>query len=337
MATLRDIIDGRTIEAASDKASPLAKHVASHMADPIGATKPGFQKLQKAKLQYDMAREEMQRNLAPVQTTLTHLSQMHGLVTNMPTPPMDNAQGQNPDLEEAQQYDEFGNPINTQQVPGQQNQNNPALAGKQPGAAPKVGDPQRPSLVGHQPGVAPGFSEKQVTTPKLGMASPGGPTNARNSPAPNSQGLQYNRQAAPPKGNRSLPGAKGPGDAKVENRSKQAQKSSVGLRNQQSRPVKVTVHATQNNLNTVDVQASRGLATLKSAMSISHGGPPMRTGGPIMAPGRFSAPTSSRSAMPSGGGGHQEWFFLKEKKWTPLRSCPIKQPLARKARWISIQ
>ena len=71
----------------------------------------------------------------------------------------------------------------------------------------------RPSLAGNKPGVSPGAAE-QVRPPKLGQAQPGGPV-ARNSPSPNAQGNSYNKQAAPPKGAKKLPGAKGPGDPKV--------------------------------------------------------------------------------------------------------------------------
>ena len=46
----------------------------------------------------------------------------------------------------------------------------------------------------------------------------------------------YNKQASPPKGNKKLPGAKGPGDPKVENRTKKAQQKSA-------REIKVHVSA----------------------------------------------------------------------------------------------
>ena len=50
---LRDMIDGRVLTAAApvaSKPSPVAKHVAGHIQDPLGATKEGFGKLQEAKL-----------------------------------------------------------------------------------------------------------------------------------------------------------------------------------------------------------------------------------------------------------------------------------------------
>jgi hypothetical protein len=197
MPNLREMIDNRTICAGAPKVSkpsPVAQHVASHVQDPVGATKDTFSKLTQKKMEYDMAREEAQRNLAPVQSTLTHISQMHGIQPGMGTPGMMPAQQPvNPD--DPEQYDENGNPINMQQTTGQMNMN-------------------RPSQVGSQPGVAPGPAQS-VVPPKMGMPKPGQP------------GMQ-NPMAKKPAGNKSLPGAKGPGDPKVANKTKKAQNSSPG-------------------------------------------------------------------------------------------------------------
>jgi len=266
MPTLREIVDGKSLSAAS----PMAEHVSKHVQDPVGATKDDFGKLQKAKLEYDMQREQTQRNLSPVQSVITHLSQMHGLMPDMPPTPAlgqgANSMGgpQDPNDPNAE-VDENGNPIQPGQNGPQVNPNMDQTVGKM--------NMNRPSMVGHQPGVAP-MMEKQVVPPKLGMASPGKPQ-ARNSPAPNSQGMQYNRQASPPKGNRSLPGAKGPGDAKVQNRSKKAFGKSTGTKQEQSRPIKVTVHANASMPRVTTIQASRGLAELKAnagSMPIGPGG-----------------------------------------------------------------
>jgi len=273
MPTIRELIDGRDLLAAS----PLAKHVSDHMQDPVGATKEQFGKLQDAKLKYDLAREETQRNLAPVQSVITHLSQMHGLQPDMPTPAMGQGQSNSmggPMNPEDEELDENGNPIpkpnlqpdmmqsptspqNMNQTVGTMNQN-------------------RPSLAGHQPGVAP-MMEKQVVPPKLGMASPGKPQ-ARNSPAPNNP-QQYNRQAKPPKGNRSLPGAKGPGDAKVANRSKKAFGKSTGTKQELSRPIKVTVHAAASIPRTTTIEQCRSLADLKFHAKMEAGTMPIGPGG----------------------------------------------------------
>lgn len=287
MPTLRDIIDGRDLSAAS----PLAEHVSKHLQDPLGATKDQFGKLQKAKLSYDMAREETQRNLSPVQALITHVSTMHGLNPNMPpTPALGKGQSGMGPQDPNQEYDEDGNPIPPQNQGEGQNFKTGQGGVNQPG----LGSPQvpqnmnqtvgkmnqnRPSLAGHQPGVAP-MMEKQVVPPKLGMASPGAPK-ARNSPAPNAPN-QYNPAAKPPKGNRSLPGAKGPGDAKVANRTKQAFGKSQGTKQELSRPIKVTVHASASPLRTTSISESIGLATLKFRGEIKAAGSmPIGPGGAL--------------------------------------------------------
>jgi len=98
----------------------------------------------------------------------------------------------------------------------------------------------RPSQAGFSPGVSP-MDQQQVRPPKLGQAQPGKPI-ARNSPQPKGSGNgdMFNKQAASPKGNRTLPGAKGPGDAKVANKTKQAQTKSA-------REIKVHVTASSKN------------------------------------------------------------------------------------------
>lgn len=239
MPTLRAILDNTTITAAAPKAikpSPVAQHVSDHVQDPFGATKEGFQKLQQKKLEYDLERENMQRQLAPVQSVIQHVSDMHGIQPGTGTPGMMNGQPGNTDNPDV---DEYGNPINMGQTPGQMNQN-------------------RPSQAGFKPGVAPGFSEKQVVPGKAGMASPGGPA-ARNAPRPNAQGNTFNKMAAPPRGNRSMPGAKGPGDKKVANKGKQAQTNS-------SRQIKV--HVTASGISAMPGARNRletqlGLGSLK--------------------------------------------------------------------------
>src|ERR1700756_2457115 len=255
MPNLRQIVDGKVILAqaptalpappaspvnkgngkkGNGKASPMAQHISQHMQDPVGATKDQFNKLQQTKLQYDQAREETQRNLAPVQSVIDHLSQMHGIQPGMPTPgmqPGSSGMQDNPDAN--QEYDEFGNPINTQQTVGNMNQN-------------------RPSMVGHQPGVAPG-DQQTVRPPKMGVPKPGqGNPTAGSGPQP---GGQANKNAAPPKGSGKMPGAKGPGDPKVANRTKKAQTNS-------SRQIKVHIAAAAVSTTSIPViKASRTIET----------------------------------------------------------------------------
>jgi hypothetical protein len=235
MTTLRDIIDGKAIEnipalLAATKASPLTNHVSRHVQDPVGATKDQFGKLQQKKLEYDMAREETQRNLAPVQSVISHLSTLHNLQPNQQ--PMLDQNGQNPD--EAQGYDENGNPINTQQQPGQ------------------TMNQSRPSLVGHQPGVAPGPSA-QVVPPKMGVPKPG-------------QGNASTRAGNP--GQSIKPPAKALGQGGKGKGNSQKSKAGTG------RPINVTVHGSSSSIpvihgsSTIDTQF--GIAKLNAAADMGE-------------------------------------------------------------------
>ena len=330
MPTIRELLDGKELSFA---ASPLAKHVSTHMQDPVGATKDQFGKLQDAKLKYDLAREETQRNLAPVQSVITHLSQMHGLQPDMPTPALGGGQPNSmggvdpndPNAPPPEELDENGQPIGKQQLGPDIPPNMDQTVGKM--------NMNRPTMVGHQPGVAP-MMEKQVVPPKLGMASPGKPQ-ARNSPAPNAtQGNTYNRQAAPPKGNRSVPGAKGPGDAKVANRTKKAFGKSQGTKNEldQRRPIKVTVHASASPLRTVGIAESLGLASLKfrasvraqaSSMPIGPGG---ALGPSSVMPGNVPATGQPIKAGGPGSGRRPSEFgsVKQEKQHLMLRNAGFK-------------
>jgi hypothetical protein len=249
---------GKPGKGGKSQGSPLAQHIGNHMQDPLGATKEGFGKLTQAKLEYDQQREEMQRNLAPVQSVMDHVSQIHGIMPGtpagqVPTPgmtppqqpgqidpatgqPMDPAMaGQDPNNPGGNDDPDMQNgvPQNMNQTPGQMNQN-------------------RPSMAGHQPGVSPGPAQS-VVPGKMGMPKPGG----GKSPMPG----QVNKPAAKPKGAGSMPGAKGPGDPKVAGKTKKAQ-------GQSGRQIKINVAAS----NAVDmIHASRtmetqfGIATLLAA------------------------------------------------------------------------
>jgi hypothetical protein len=237
--------------------SPAAAHITSHLSDPLGATKKGFQQLTQAKLEYDQQRENMQRELAMPQAVINHLSQIHGIMPGQPagqTPTPGMTQNQPP----GQIDPNTGQPMQAQ--PGQ-DPNNPGM-NDDPDMDPQSNNPanmsqtvgkmnqSRPSKAGFQPGVSPGPQES-VRPGKMGMPQPGG-----------AQNMQYNKTAAPPKGNRSLPGAKGPGDPKVGNRTKKAQDNS-------SRQIKVHVSASTSSMPVI--RASRtletqfGLAMLRAA------------------------------------------------------------------------
>lgn len=303
MANLRDMLDGKTLENVGDliaatassskgsksgskSASPLAKHISERMQDPVGATKDDFGALSEAKLNYDMAREKTQRNLAPVQAVITHLSQMHNLDPNqMPMPggmdPNDPMADQNGGQNMFQ--DEQGNPVNMGNTAGKMNST-------------------RPSLVGNQPGVAPGDGQT-VRPPKLGQAKPGGP-GARNSPAPgNAQGNTYNKTAAKPAGNRSIPGAKGPGDSKNVSKNRKAQSGTTG------RQIKVNVSA-----QALDIMASASYANQESSLSLGV----LKTGSPAIPVGTVQA-----MMMPSrgagGGGGMMPRGGVSVNRGGPVR------------------
>lgn len=245
MPTLRQLIDGTGISAGAPVAknpSPVAKHIANHISDPLGATKDGFTALQTKKQDYDNAREEMSRNLAPVQSTIDMVRNYHGI--DGPTPGLNNGiNNGNPD---DPQLDEFGNPINMGQTPGQMNQN-------------------RPSMAGNKPGVAPGgFSGNQVVPNKMGVPKAGqGNAGTKAGNPGNAQGNTYNPQAKSPKGSKSLPGAKGPGDPKVANKSKQAEKNSSS-----GRAIKVNVTANNDPMRLHAASSSMERAMSRDRLSI---------------------------------------------------------------------
>lgn len=232
--------------------SPVANHIANHFQDPLGATQEGQSNLSQKKLEYDQAREDMQRNLAPVQSVLNHISSIHGIMPGtpagqIPTPgitpgaqpgavdpqtglPMDPAMaGQDPNNPGGNDNPDMQNgvPGNMNQTPGKMNQN-------------------RPSIAGHQPGVSPG-PQQSVVPGKMGMPQPGG---------------QTNKIAAKPKGAGTIPGAKGPGDPKVSNKTKQAQGNS-------SRQVKISVAAATSCSSIPVMKASGAIESTFGLVSLS--------------------------------------------------------------------
>lgn len=312
MSTIRELLEGRDLQFAS----PLATHVSKHVQDPVGATKDSFGKLQKAKLNYDMAREETQRNLAPVQSVITHLSQMHGLQPDMPTPAM--GVGGDPNMQDPNAVDEDGNPIDpaAQQTDEMGNHIPPGQAA-QPGGNLNV---NRPSQMGHQPGVAP-MMPGQVVPPKLGMAAPGGKM-ARNSPQPkgsNPQDVKFNPTAKPPKGSKQLPGAKGPGDPKVANRTKKAQNNAPGKSNSTTggRAIKIQVHASRDYSVVGNIEAERSFSDLKFHASIKA------TGSAPIGPGGALGPSG---VMPGNNPATGARIKSKAKKMKALDELSDKEP-----------
>ena len=270
MANLRQMVDGRTLEFA---ASPAAKHVAEHIQDPFGKTKDGMDDLNEARMNYEVQKQKMRMNLAPVEHVVQGIKNMHQLdgpgdgspldmspnspqniAGNQPPQPMLDENGMvmgqpnlgqmtapqgsmnTPNAPGAQIDESTGVPNNMDQTTGKMNSNRPSMAGFQPGVSPGPAQSVRPGKMGTpQPGQAKQSTIAGNPSPKnmpAGWTKPGqGPTN---DPA------TYNKAAAPPKGNRSLPGAKGPGDPKVANRTKKAQANSNGG---SGRPIHVEVRA----------------------------------------------------------------------------------------------
>jgi hypothetical protein len=285
MPTLRAIVDGKTLETVR-AASPAAQHVAKNIHDPFGETKDGMDDLNDARMKYEVQKQKMRMNLAPVEKVVQGIKNMHQLdgpgdgspLDMSPNNPNNIAQNQPPPM-----VDEngmvMGQPNLGQMTAPQGGINAPNAPGAQINESTGVPDnmeqtpgakmnSNRPSVAGFQPGVSPGPAQSvrpgKMGTPQAGQGNAStvaGNPNPKNMPAgwtkPGSGGTgnqpgAYNKAAAPPKGNRSMPGAKGPGDPKVANRTKKAQANSNGG---SGRPIHVEVRAdsmmTKNASSTV--------------------------------------------------------------------------------------
>ena len=231
-------------------------HVGKHIQNPFQETKGMFDKVHKAKMNYELAKQDLITKTAPTRAVLDRVSQIHNLdqaPVSMNTGPMqpnpmdapmdpngmmqtgggmqpqpgmlgqpnmgnrmndplgtDPAMGQEVNQGKAgtQMDPATRNPQNMSQTPGQMNQN-------------------RPSKAGFQPGVSPGPAQSVVPR-KMGMPQPGESKVGQKAGYPggqasNPQAEQYGPVAPKPKGAGQLPGAKGPGDLKVQNKIKKAQ------------------------------------------------------------------------------------------------------------------
>jgi len=305
MPTLRQIVDQRTLLAQAPmvknndddddgdqhQPSPAASHVANHIQDPYGATKDQLDKLNQAKLNYEMEKHSASMQLKPVEDVVNQIKDIHRLDSpdgnELPT---GNAMmAPNPDVQQA--TDQFGPqtpqdgaasqvdpktglPSNMGQTPGQMNNNRPSQVGFSPGVSPGPAESVRPTPMG-RPGTGLSRPAKVAGMPSMGPGMPGQ--------------QQYNPSAPPAPGAGQLPGAKGPGDPKVAGPIKKAQNGgkSNGNGNGKSgggnRPIKIQVHAEKKTPSGAPIPLANamGVAKLRSCNTKSMDAEKLRkmTGG----------------------------------------------------------
>lgn len=287
MPTLRQIVDGRTLLAQSPvakkpsadpldtsrppgKSSPAGDHVATHIQDPYGATKDQLDELNQAKMDYELKKQNAVMKLRPVEQVVQGIKNMHRLDTPDGSAPALGTGMENPDLAQAGNFGPqtpqdgtggqidpaTGNPYNMSQTPGQMNMTRPSQAGFQPGVSPGPAESVRPAKMGvPQPGQG---------SPAGRAAMPSGWGNTGSNP----QGNTFNPSAPKPAGAQQLPGAKGPGDPKVQNAVKKAQGGGGGNNGKSggNRPIKIQVHADSKTPSgaPTPLSAAMGVANLRS-------------------------------------------------------------------------
>ena len=171
-----DEVEQPAPKAAKGKHSPMAQQVSNTMQDPVGATKKTFGTLAKKKMEYDLAKEEAMRELAPVQSVLDHVSQMHDLNKNGIPDEMENPDQQfgGPKMP--------GDPLMQKAAPGKMNPAMPGGAPSYPGVGPRVGQPglgksmpqQQQQNAVHQSQGQPAPKTGASSTKKPGQAEKGG-------------------------------------------------------------------------------------------------------------------------------------------------------------------
>lgn len=166
----------------------MATHISKHMTDPLEETKEGFEGLTNAKLNYEMEKEKMRRQLLPVQSVIQHVNQLHQLQDQYGTTPVDPNQNQDPNM--GYQEERQGVPPNMQQQPGMMQQSNPNRNSSYPGAGPKIPTPPM--------GAQPGQPQSKGTAPKPpgGKPSPGGKSGSSNAAKKPGKGIEVHVKAA---------------------------------------------------------------------------------------------------------------------------------------------
>jgi hypothetical protein len=270
-------------------------HVATHVTDPYSAVKDSFGNLHQAKMNYELEKQKMVQQLAPVKSVIDGISNMHRLDTPDGTAPPNPDAGlgmSTPNAPGAQVDPATGNPMNMGQQPGGQMQSQqPSKTGFTPGASPGpaesvrppkmgmpqpgqgnastvAGNPSQPPIPGAMPGtlgtLPPGGKLGQATVPpKPPLTMPGGWGPVQNTP-----GQQFNPAAQQPQGAGQLPGANGPGDPKVAGQVKKAQSGSKGKSEGgegKGRGIKIQVHADRAPIGApTPLAAAMGVAKLRS-------------------------------------------------------------------------
>jgi hypothetical protein len=330
MPTILDLLALNDLKAA---ASPGAKHVGSQVQDPFGQTKDMFDKVHKAKMDYELSKQNLITQTAPTRAVLDRVSQIHqldqqpvsmGLGTQpgiMPNPAdatqgfdgngnrmndslgTDPAMGQEVDQSQAgTQLDPASRlPQNMAQTPGQMNQNRPSQAGFQPGVSPGPAQSVRPAKMGvPQPG-------QSNVGQKAGFPAgqPSSPTQQSNP-----QKQQFSPTAPKPKGAGSLPGAKGPGDPKVQNKIKKAQNNSSRGSGGESTAKQINIKIHGNGISGArnNLAAMTGLDALRSCndgkmkgSGTSEDSEPHEMAAREFSQGKRKKLAKTGAAMPGGG------------------------------------
>ena len=177
--TLRSMIDGPYPLAGIKGASPMAKQVSEHVQDPVGATKEGFEELNEKQLEYELAKQNMARQLAPVKSVIQHVENTHGLNE-------DEEMGyQDPNMMDPNM------PPNMQQQPGMMQQNNPAMNKTGPGFGPKLNAPSTWKMATPQP-----MGKMQPGQPQSGAGFPSKAPTGRMGPQAQPQNAAPKKPAA---------------------------------------------------------------------------------------------------------------------------------------------
>ena len=133
-------------DTSKQQGASMAKTVSENLQDPLGTTQEGFDELNEKQMEYELAKQKMARNLAPVKSVIQHVEQMHdmnqnGIPDELEPGMADQAMGYHgPNVGDRSR---LGMGPMAQQ-PGRMQMNKPGQAVSYPGAGPKIpGAPAR--------------------------------------------------------------------------------------------------------------------------------------------------------------------------------------------------